>query len=166
MRGEPGLMIVSGGQTGVDRAALDAAISTGHRYRGWCPKGGLAEDFLWPPGLIAEYPALRETPGDDPAQRTEWNVRDSDATVIIRRATDSPSPGTTLTIELAEAAGRPLFIVDPASHSATSDLRAFIAGLPPTADLNFAGPRESQAPGIYSESRAIIEEVLSSDAGP
>ena len=77
----PKLIIVSGGQTGVDRAALDAAIARGIAYGGWCPQGGWAEDCPEPPGVLARYPLLRETPSADPAQRTEWNVRDSDASL-------------------------------------------------------------------------------------
>src|SRR2546425_1493353 len=80
-----GLRIRSGGQTGVDRAALNAAVLTGRPYEGWCPKGGWAEDFLrppglLPPGLLMKYPHLMETPSKSPEQRTEWNVRDSAAT--------------------------------------------------------------------------------------
>ena len=77
------LKIVTGGQTGVDRAALDAAIELGIPYGGWCPKGGWAEDLPTPPGLLALYPNLRETPDADPAQRTAWNVRDSDRLLIL-----------------------------------------------------------------------------------
>ena len=77
------MKIISGGQTGVDRAALDVAIERGLDWGGWCPKGGWAEDFPDPPGLLAKYSHLRETPGRHPLQRTEWNVRDSDATLII-----------------------------------------------------------------------------------
>src|ERR1700726_1211464 len=71
-----GPRIRSGGQTGVDRAALDAAVLTGRPYEGWCPKGGWAEDFLHPPGLLTIYPHLIETPSESPEQRTDWNVRD------------------------------------------------------------------------------------------
>jgi hypothetical protein len=70
--------VVSGGQTGVDRAALDAALACGLPCGGWCPRGRRAEDGPIDPG----YP-LRETPGDDYAERTEWNVRDSDATLVL-----------------------------------------------------------------------------------
>ena len=77
------MKIISGGQTGVDRAALDAAIERGLSWGGWCPKGGWAEDFPDPPGLLAKYPRLKETPLPHPLQRTEWNVRDSDAALII-----------------------------------------------------------------------------------
>ena len=77
--------IVSGGQTGVDRAALDVAIELGIEYGGWCPKGGWAEDHVIPPGVLVLYPKLTATPLAEPEQRTEWNVRDSDATLILIR---------------------------------------------------------------------------------
>ena len=77
------LKIVSGGQTGVDRAALDVAIGRGIAYGGWCSKGGLAEDMPNPPGLLSRYPGLRETPEADPSQRTEWNVRDTDRLMVL-----------------------------------------------------------------------------------
>ena len=72
------LVVISGGQSGVDRAALDEAISRGIPFSGWCPLDGWAEDMPNPPGVRSSYPLLRETPLADPAQRTEWNVRDSD----------------------------------------------------------------------------------------
>ena len=75
--------IVTGGQSGVDGAALDVAIEFGIEYEGWCPQGGLAEDFPVPPGLLTSYPKLKETPLAEVNQRTEWNVRDSDATLIL-----------------------------------------------------------------------------------
>ncbi len=155
----PGL-VVSGGQTGVDRAALDAAAVVGLPYGGWCPKGGLAEDFDEPPGLLGPYPGLRETPMADPAQRTEWNVHDSDATLIIRPAVGSSSPGSDLTGRLAKTMGRPLFVLDPDSPDAVSRAVAFLGDLRQSASLNFAGPRESEVPGIYLRSRAVIERIL------
>jgi hypothetical protein len=77
------LTILSGGQTGVDRAALDVAIKLGIRYGGWCPKGGWAEDRPGPPGVLALYAGLRETPDTDPRQRTEWNARDCDRLMVL-----------------------------------------------------------------------------------
>jgi hypothetical protein len=77
------MILISGGQSGVDRAVLDVAIARGIDYDGWCPHGGWAEDFPAPPGLLARYPKLKETPLADPAQRTEWNVRDADACLIM-----------------------------------------------------------------------------------
>jgi hypothetical protein len=77
------MKLLSGGQSGVDRAVLDVALARGIPYGGWCPKGGWAEDFPEPPGVLAKYPQLAETPLADPAQRTEWNVRDADACLIL-----------------------------------------------------------------------------------
>src|SRR4029077_10412557 len=96
------MIIISGGQSGVDRAALDVAIARGIEYGGWCPHGGWAEDFSAPPGLLARYPKLKETPLAAPAQRTEWNVRDVDACLIIVDAGGiGISRGTVLAQEFA-----------------------------------------------------------------
>jgi hypothetical protein len=70
--------IISGGQTGADRAALDWAIKHGIPHGGWCPKGRRSED-----GPIDAKYQLQETPSNNYAQRTEWNVKDSDGTVIF-----------------------------------------------------------------------------------
>src|SRR5437879_5409140 len=77
------MKLLSGGQNGVDRAVLDVALARGIAHGGWCPKGGWAEDFPEPPGVLAKCPRLAETPLADPAQRTEWNVRDADACLIV-----------------------------------------------------------------------------------
>src|ERR1700728_4470550 len=103
------MKLLSGGQSGVDRAALDVAIERGLPYAGWCPKDGWAEDFPAPPGVLAKYPQLQETPSADPAQRTEWNVRDADACLIIVEAGGSSvSDGTVLARELTQRYGKPL----------------------------------------------------------
>ena len=99
--------LVSGGQTGADRAALDVAIRLGIPYGGWCPRGGRAEDLPDPPGLLGTYPELVETPTTDSSVRTEWNVRDSDATLLLTDRPDSLSGGTALTRDLAVRLGRP-----------------------------------------------------------
>ena len=94
------MKLLSGGQSGVDRAVLDVAIARGIDYGGWCPKDGWAEDFSAPPGLLAKYPHLKETPLADPAQRTEWNVRDADACMIVIAAGGlAVSKGTALAEE-------------------------------------------------------------------
>ena len=91
------MKLISGGQSGVDRAVLDVAIERSIPYAGWCPKGGWAEDFPNPPGLLANYPQLKETPLAGPAQRTEWNVRDADACMIaVDAAGVDVSAGTAL----------------------------------------------------------------------
>ncbi len=147
--------IVSGGQTGVDRAALDFAIEVGIEYGGWCPFGGWAEDVPNPPGVLRAYPRLAETPGNDPEQRTRWNVRDSDATLIITRA-DARSPGTERTRSLASELGHPCATLEPGRPAATAidELLGEVDGL---VTLNVAGPRESESPGIYAEARELLE---------
>src|SRR6476469_1900022 len=76
------IVIRTGGQTGVDRAALLVAIELGIPYVGWCPRDGRADDRQTPPGLLGEFPNLRPTPSTDRRQRTAWNVRDADASLI------------------------------------------------------------------------------------
>jgi predicted Rossmann fold nucleotide-binding protein DprA/Smf involved in DNA uptake len=150
--GRPNLVIRSGGQTGVDRAALDAALAAGFTVRGWCPKGRLAEDGLIP----QEYP-LEETPTDEYAQRTRWNVRDSDATLIV--ASGPVAGGTACTIEVAGELGRPVRVVDPQRPADIRQIAEWIDRLA-VRDLNVAGPRESSSRGIYRQSRAFLDELL------
>ena len=146
------LKVVSGGQTGVDRAALDAARALDLPSGGWCPRGRLAED-----GPIDPAYALVETPSADYAQRTEWNVRDSDGTLVLvpGRATG----GTALTIALARRLGRPLLVLDlkrdPSPDEAWRWIERGGIGV-----LNVAGPRESQRPGIEREAQAFLERLF------
>src|SRR5262249_43259726 len=96
------IVLRSGGQSGVDRAALCLAVARGIPYAGWCPRGGWAEDFSEPPGLLTKYPHLTETPSADPAVRTEWNVRDGHATLVVAQNGVASSPGTRYTIACAQ----------------------------------------------------------------
>ncbi|MBF0309212.1 MAG: putative molybdenum carrier protein [Magnetococcales bacterium] len=147
------LTLVSGGQTGVDRAALDFALERGLPCGGWCPRGRWAEDGP----LAARYP-LQETPDAVVAQRTAWNVRDADATLIFKRG--ELSGGTLLTLQLVREMGKPHVIVDlGAVGQRTLFNRAEELG-PELCRwlrdqgikrLNIAGPRESGAPGIYRQ---------------
>jgi hypothetical protein len=141
--------VVSGGQTGVDRAALDAALANGLEIGGWCPAGRWAED-----GMIAAHYPLRETPDEDPRQRTAWNVRDSDATWIIVAGESRESPGTARTIRLVAESGKPL-LVTVADASVSAEVRGWIDAIAPGI-LNIAGPRESEVPGIYAKARALV----------
>ena len=104
--------IVSGGQSGADRAALDWAIRHGVPYGGWCPLGGLAEDLTVPPGLLADYPELRETSRPDVDDRTTFNVRDSDGTLLVILPGTEPSGGTAFTRDEAVRLGRPHLLTD------------------------------------------------------
>lgn len=154
--------IISGGQSGADRAALDAARGHGLPSGGWCPRGGWAEDFPFPPGLLAAYPELAPTPLEDPLQRTEWNVRDSDATVVFRCQGASPpglcrSGGTEATVLFARRLGRPLLVSAPED---TGLLTRWVASLPHLRTLNVAGPRESECPGLYRAVRASLERAF------
>ena len=145
--------IVSGGQTGVDRAALDVALANKVPCGGWCPTGRKAEDGP----LAAQYP-LVETPSDDYAQRTEWNVRDSDGTLVL---TDGElSGGTAQTAESAARLGKPCLVLDLAQRPTPESVLAW-ALTHTVRILNVAGPRESKSPGIYDRARQFLSEILS-----
>lgn len=144
--------VVSGGQSGVDRAALDAALAIGLRCGGWCPAGREAEDGPIPAG----YP-LRETPTRDPADRTLRNVRDSDGTLILVHA-GVIDRGTALTRAMARALGRPLLVLDLAVAPPADALARWLPR--PRMTLNVAGPRESRSPGIYALARQWLERAL------
>lgn len=161
--------IVSGGQTGVDRATLDVAIAHGVPHGGWCPRGRRAEDGRIPDryGLAAALPCrastvhgprrLREHDSPDYAARTEQNVVDSDATLVLTIGT--PEGGTALTVRLAARHERPCLVVDlddpPSPGSVVAWFRTNGVGV-----LNVAGPRESTRPGISGRAAAYLDEVL------
>jgi len=145
--------VVSGGQTGVDRAALDVALEHGIPCGGWCPRGRLAEDGPIP----SRYP-LVETPTDRYPQRTEWNVRDSDGTLAIVRG--HARGGTAFTLRVAEAMRRPHRVVDLGVDPQAADVRLWIA-VHAIRTLNVAGPRESDSPGIQAEAAAFLRQLLS-----
>lgn len=160
------MRIVSGGQSGVDRAALDTAIALGLAYGGWCPKGGWAEDYPDPPGLLAVYPGLRETKSADPAERTRANVRDGDRTLIlVGEGGLDASPGTRLTVEIAAELRRPHVVVNAFDDGAHDAVRAFLADARDSLILNVAGPRESEAPGIYDAASRVLMAALGSAHG-
>ncbi|BBF92481.1 YpsA SLOG family protein [Blastochloris tepida] len=153
-------IVRSGGQTGVDRAALDAALACGLTYEGWCPRGGWAEDLPAPPGLLALYPRLKETPGDDPDQRTEWNVRDSDLTFLLVPGAACASPGTELTASFARALKKPLFGFAVDSDTSVKAMAAVCKTMRGHVRLNIAGPRESEHPGIYRTTRDLLARLF------
>ncbi|HAM44043.1 MAG TPA: hypothetical protein DCM67_03330, partial [Propionibacteriaceae bacterium] len=117
--------------------------------------GGWAEDFAEPPGLLAHYRRLRETPSVEVTQRTEWNVRDSTATLAV--GASSRSPGLALTIDFAHAFGKPVRCVQPTEVDATL---AFLVGLPHPTVLNIAGPRKSEQPGVYLAAAHWLRRLL------
>jgi hypothetical protein len=145
------LYIVSGGQTGADRGALDAALAAGVPCGGWCPRGRRAED-----GTIPERYPLRETPAAQYPQRTAWNVRDSDGTAILHHG--RIDRGTALTERLARGQGRPVLLLDVRSAQ-PADLAAWIAN-ENIRRLNVAGPRESRTPGLQAAVARFLGEAL------
>ncbi len=145
------LRILSGGQTGVDRAALDFAIAQQIPHGGWCPAGRRAADGL----LDARY-QLVETESSGYRQRTKHNVRDADATLIIYRG--RLEGGSLLTRDLAPGHGKPLLLCD--LHAPTEELLAAWQDWlvsHPIAILNIAGPSEARNPGIYLQASALLD---------
>jgi hypothetical protein len=148
--------IVSGGQTGADRAAWNFALANGLAVGGWVPKGRAAED-----GAIPDrYPDLREADSADPAVRTALNVRDSDATLVL-----SHGPlfgGSLLTVREAARAGKPVLHLDLdllSEAEAAARLRGWLADVRPRT-LNVAGPRASEDPRIASATEAVLGAAL------
>jgi hypothetical protein len=147
--------IVSGGQTGADRGALDAAIALEIDHGGWCPLGRRAED-----GQIPARYQLKETDSRDYAERTRRNVRDSDATLVFTRG--APTGGSALTLDHARALGKPVLHVDLATLDTASAAAKIHAWCEKIVVLNIAGSRESQSPGIATTVREIVTRALAS----
>lgn len=142
--------IVSGGQSGADRAGLDWAIARGIPHEGWCPAGRKAED-----GPIDSSYRLRETPATGYITRTKWNVRDSDATVVFS-LTAELSGGSLATKRIAERLGKPcLHLSQAATAEPALALRKFVEENF-VAILNIAGPRASGEANIAD----FVEQVL------
>lgn len=146
-----GFMVVSGGQSGADRAALDWAIEHGFAHGGWCPKGRKTED-----GVLPEHYLLKETPGAAYLQRTEWNVRDSDATLIFT-SDDKLDGGSKRTADFASALGKPWLHVRPGVHP--KYVARFLARHGVKV-LNVAGKRASTAPGIEDLVRHVLSTAI------
>jgi putative molybdenum carrier protein len=146
------LKIVSGGQTGVDRAALDAALALGLPCGGWCPRGRRAEDGRVP----ARYP-LVETPTARYPQRTEWNVRDSDGTLVLHAG--RPRGGTALTLRLLGRQRKPVLRVDLDQDPDPRALTDWVVS-EGIRILNVAGPRESECPGVGRRAKQFLEKAL------
>ena len=146
------LKIISGGQTGADRAALDVALTLSSPIGGGCPKGRRAED-----GMIPDRYPLTETPEADYDTRTRRNVEDSDGTLILNLGT--LDGGTALTVKLARQMGKPCLMValedgiEPTAFQEWLDAH-------PIAVLNVAGPRESKRPGVYAAACRLLDTLL------
>ncbi len=148
--------IVSGGQTGADRAGWDVALELGIEIGGWVPKGRRAEDGRIP----ARYTGLRETGSADPALRTVLNVRDSDATLIV--SCGPLSGGSLLTFQEALRSGRPVLHLDLGAlrpAEVEGRLREWLHAVDP-AVLNVAGPRASHDRSIGARVAAVLRAAL------
>lgn len=144
--------ILSGGQTGADRAALDWAIARGIAHGGWCPRGRRAED-----GPIAPRYALIETPSRAYEQRTRWNVRDSEGTLIVSRS-PTLTGGSAFTARCAERLAQPCLHAHPGADDPQT-IRAFLERHR-IRTLNVAGPRASTDPQIYDYVTEVLERVF------
>ncbi|MCY1719003.1 putative molybdenum carrier protein [Prolixibacteraceae bacterium Z1-6] len=155
--------IISGGQTGVDRGALEAAFEQALDMGGWCSPGREAED-----GRIPDEFPLNETPNERSTHapaiprslRTEWNVRDSDATLILLPYPEQkPDPGTEWTKTCCIKMNKPFLICDPFDANTVSEISKWLNKVKPGV-LNIAGPSEKTAPGIQQTTKRILTEVL------
>ncbi|MGO8837546.1 MAG: putative molybdenum carrier protein [Limisphaerales bacterium] len=146
--------IVSGGQTGADRAALDWAIAHGIPHGGWCPKGRWAED-----GPIGDLYQLQETPTENYVQRTEWNARDSDGTVVFSMG-EVLTGGSRKTVEFAHKHSRPVLHVSEPGGVAAAEaaFRRFIEEHAIKV-LNVAGPRASKEPEVGAFVKAVLDRT-------
>jgi hypothetical protein len=151
----PGIIfskIISGGQTGVDRAALDVALEFGIPCGGWCPRGRRAEDGPIDP----KYP-LKETKSEEYQFRTEANVIGADGTLILTLG--PPSGGTGFTVQMAIKHKKPLLIFDFKKKFEPNTILDW-GRTHNIKILNVAGPRESKFPGIYEKAKKLLESIL------
>src|SRR5436189_4138656 len=158
--------IISGGQTGVDQAALQAARDCGLTIGGWCPPGRECEAGLIPPEF-----ALKETPNDRSpeapdvphSQRTEWNARDSDGTLVIGAASLCEARagdfGTEWTIACAKRYKRPLLVCGVGDPEAKKKIEQWV-GANSVSTLNVAGPSELTSPGIGERSYTLLKRIF------
>lgn len=141
--------IISGGQTGADIAALDVALHYNFPHGGWCPRGRLSLD-----GPIPAKYLLTETPSSGYPQRTEWNVRDSDGTVVFTYAKE-PTGGSLKTVQLTKKHNKPCLHVSRSMYDPAAKIIKFVSDYD-IRELNVAGSRESKEPGIYEWVKDIL----------
>ncbi len=148
--------IVSGGQTGADRAALDVGLELGIEIGGWVPRDRIAEDGPIPVG----YSNLHEAESAEPAMRTSLNVRDADATVIVFHG--ELVGGSALTAQVADELGRPCLHLDLARQDADEASVALADWLVEhsPAVLNVAGPRATEDPKIHAATKRVLGAAL------
>lgn len=155
--------IISGGQDGVDRGALEAAASAGLETGGWCPPGRVAEDGVIPDSFLLKetpYERSKGAPGIPRSLRTEWNVRDADATLILIPDSDpAKDPGTEWTGTCAGRMNKPLLICDPFISNSYSEILNWLKQVKPQI-VNIAGPGEKMFPGIKNATFQILRDLF------
>jgi hypothetical protein len=155
--------VIAGGQTGVDQAALRAALACGLERGGWCPPGRACEAGPIPADLpLVETERDRSPAAPDVPRslRTERNVRDSDATLVLWPSSLAPAdPGTGWTLRCAAALGRPVLVCDPFDPGAPERIARWI-GSRAVRTLHVAGPRESAWPGIGARAQDVLERAF------
>lgn len=153
----------NGGQPGTERAALNAAKEHGVPITGWCPQGGLTEDYPNPPGITIKYPELQQTPQRDFAQSIEWNIRDSHATLIVAPIGTYSDVASKAIIHLAQLYERRVLLVS--GKEDRRDLREWMSRLGYGIDLFLTGPRESERPGAYEFTKWVMSQIFENDRG-
>lgn len=133
---------------------MDVARELGIASSGWCPQGRKAED-----GRLADYYPLKETSTGQYSQRTEWNVRDSDGTLVLTRG--PATEGTAFTITTARRLGKPCLVLDLSHQEATTAAVLSWSQEHDIRILNIAGPRESKCPGIYTQAKEFLRQLFS-----
>jgi hypothetical protein len=146
------ITIISGGQTGVDRAALDFALNNGINCGGWCPSGRKAED-----GKIPEKYPMIETSSNDYAVRTRKNVEESDGTLIIYD--QNFDQGTGLTLNLCKKHNKPWLVIRLSGKNEKDRIHQWLKNNN-IKILNIAGPRESIEKGIYIKTIKLLEIIF------
>ena len=152
------IRIRTGGQSGVDRAAMDFAKEHGIPLCGWCPKGGWAEDYPDAPGLLRDYPELTETPSAGTEQRTRWNMRDAEAILTIIPKSSAVSKGTDVGLEEGESLGKPMFTATGPED--VPGILRWLDQLPDGTELCIGGPRASECTEAYQETKAVLEAIM------
>ena len=160
--------LLSGGQSGADRGAMDAARDLDFPVGGWCPAGGWAEDMTEPPGIRALYPQMTETPSSDVSQRTEWNIRDSSCCIVLNTRTRGTSRGTDIGYAMYDKYETPHFEIALDGEASIEEQvgRAieWLRGLDDDAIvISFGGPRASEYAGVYDIAYRVVTMLLTAE---
>ena len=150
--------IRTGGQSGVDRAAMDFAGEHDIPRCGWCPKNGWAEDYPDAPGLLKDYPELTETPSGGTEQRTKWNMRDCDAILTVMPESSERSPGTEIGLTEGEVLGKTMYTA--AGPEDAEDIIRWLETLPDGTELCIGGPRASECPEADEVTKALLNALI------